>query len=312
MEESFSTILHTISSRECSRCPSYSLQPKSIKQQSAMTRSQPPASNMAYNYTQDEQLYGASAAGWSPARQQANLRHDVCEPVQYRFTPMSTVNPASPSTGQGQSHLTIQMHSQKPNDGWPSEHDLPADVDFIALSSTSQQHSANVPYYGSGSPAMYSTSTPFKSASASEKYNSDHYGYQSAQSNALPESRTHSFPPHSSMPYYSDTPAEEATWVGMNYIASGLDVASLSPWGFPNTDFAISPFTLTAEFGGTAAAYPMMPHEISKHRVATDAVERAARMKRRSSDTNKLVKCTVPGCFQTFTARHNLNCTLKN
>ncbi|KAF5367057.1 hypothetical protein D9758_003882 [Tetrapyrgos nigripes] len=271
-----------------------------------MTRSQPPALNMAYNYTRDEQLYGASIAGWSPARQQANLRHDVREPVQNGFTPTTMVYPVNPSAGQGQSHLSAQMHSQKPNDGWPSGHNLPADVDFIALNSTSQQHSANVPYYGSGSPAMYST------ASASEKYNSDHYGYQSAQSNALPESRTHLFPPHSSMPYYSDALAEEATWVGMNYIASGLNVASLSPWDSPSTDFAVSPFPLTAEFGGTAAAYPMMPHEISKHRVATDAVERVACMKRRSSDTNKLVKCTVPGCFQTFTAKHNLNFHLQS
>ncbi|KAF5367059.1 hypothetical protein D9758_003880 [Tetrapyrgos nigripes] len=245
-----------------------------------------PASIMAYNPTlDDEQLYDASAAGWSPARQQANIQHDVCQ--QYGFTPPTTVHPFNPSAGQAQSHLSVQMHSQKPNDGWASGHHLPANA-FIAPNSNFQQHSAYVP-------DMYSPSTPFESAS--EKYNSDHYGYhQNAQSSALPESQMYTFPPHSS--------------VGMNHVASGPDVAFLSPWDSPTTDSTVSPLALTAEFGGTAAAYPMMPHEISKHRVATDAVERAARMKRRS--TNKLVKCTVPGCPQTFTAKHNLSFHLQS
>ncbi|KAF5349814.1 hypothetical protein D9758_010236 [Tetrapyrgos nigripes] len=262
--------------------PATAYNPMIFKQESAMTRSQTPAPIMAYNYTRDKRLYSVTTAGRSPAGQQTNIQHVL--------TPTTTVYPVNPSAGQGQSQPTVQMHCQKPNE-WFSGHNLPANVGLMALNSTSQQHSANDPYYGIGSSI---------------------YGPQSAQSKALPDSRTYPSAPLSSMSYYADASAEETTWVGMNHVASGLNFTFLSPWDSPSIDSTVSPLALTTEFSGTMAGYPLMPHEISKHRVATDAVERAARMKRRISDTNKLFKCTVPDCPQTFTARHNLNFHLQS
>jgi hypothetical protein len=164
--------------------------------------------------------------------------------------------------------------------GWSSEHkQLRVDTGQTAPDDM-QRQSASFSAYGNASPF-----NPIYTPSAcSDSPDFGHFnGYTIPQTNNLLDSQMYPLPtPFTPLP--------------MHRMVADPNGFGTSPIG-----------TMKLGFPGTGPASPQSA-KISKREVATEAVQKAARMKRRNS--SKVYDCPVEGCSQTFTARHNLKCKI--